>query len=77
MTTIEIPKGYENVLLTVFVLSLERLLIGFFVAGRARVKSSRKSLWKKTLGNNIRRPSIKRSGEEATQTAAQATMPAD
>ena len=38
MTTIEIPNGYENVLLTAFILSLECMLVGFFCSGRIRGK---------------------------------------
>ena len=50
MTTIEIPKGYENVLLTVFVLSLECLLIGICVAGRARGKVFTKQFLEENFG---------------------------
>lgn len=62
MTTIEIPKGYENVLLTAFILSLECVLIGFFVAGRARGKIFSKQFMEENFGEEHKKAFNKEIG---------------
>lgn len=51
MTTIVVPGGYEYVLFTALIMSLECLLIGFMVAGKARMQIFTKEFLNENFGS--------------------------
>ena len=50
MTTIQVPEGYEYVLFTALIMSIECLFVGFLVAGKARMKIFNKEYLKDNFG---------------------------